>query len=46
MTEWTISIHAAREGGDRLGFHGVVVIGIFQSTPPVKAATESVLPDP
>ena len=34
-----ISIHAAREGGDWRGACGVGAEGIFQSTPPVKAAT-------
>ena len=36
-----ISIHAAREGGDRFvtaSRHGVL---LFQSTPPVKAATRT-----
>ena len=34
-----ISIHAAREGGDiRAAFH-IVNYQVFQSTPPVKAAT-------
>ena len=34
-----ISIHAAREGGDGIIRAGCKLIRIFQSTPPVKAAT-------
>ena len=34
-----ISIHAAREGGDALSVSPSVISAIFQSTPPVKAAT-------
>ena len=34
-----ISIHAAREGGDPLLIEGIVKGILFQSTPPVKAAT-------
>ena len=34
-----ISIHAAREGGDRLSLSTSIHVTIFQSTPPVKAAT-------
>ena len=34
-----ISIHAAREGGDRLLFELLLPAFRFQSTPPVKAAT-------
>ena len=34
-----ISIHAAREGGDVANFVPPVKASIFQSTPPVKAAT-------
>ena len=34
-----ISIHAAREGGDRKGEITTCFLMIFQSTPPVKAAT-------
>ena len=37
-----ISIHAAREGGDGQNASGVPLI-IFQSTPPVKAATTPTL---
>ena len=36
-----ISIHAAREGGDLAGKRFVTMAESFQSTPPVKAATES-----
>ena len=36
---YTISIHAAREGGDASTFSKTPVAGVFQSTPPVKAAT-------
>ena len=35
-----ISIHAAREGGDGM-VYSPIPFGIFQSTPPVKAATYS-----
>ena len=35
-----ISIHAAREGGDETGGGFVAIELLFQSTPPVKAATE------
>ena len=34
-----ISIHAAREGGDVNVFHSFPLVTVFQSTPPVKAAT-------
>ena len=34
-----ISIHAAREGGDTAVGETYAIMGIFQSTPPVKAAT-------
>ena len=34
-----ISIHAAREGGDLYSNQIASLQGIFQSTPPVKAAT-------
>mgnify|MGYP000336738505 CR=1 FL=1 len=34
-----ISIHAAREGGDEDVFFSRVILSVFQSTPPVKAAT-------
>ena len=34
-----ISIHAAREGGDRLPLRTEFLQPLFQSTPPVKAAT-------
>ena len=34
-----ISIHAAREGGDLCGLFPALHKVIFQSTPPVKAAT-------
>ncbi len=39
MATKTISIHAAREGGDLLRTHGKTYTVVFQSTPPVKAAT-------
>ena len=35
----SISIHAAREGGDCSGILYLIIYNIFQSTPPVKAAT-------
>ena len=35
-----ISIHAAREGGDPFVGLSFFYCGLFQSTPPVKAATE------
>ena len=35
----TISIHAAREGGDDFSLFVIVAVTRFQSTPPVKAAT-------
>ena len=35
-----ISIHAAREGGDNGKFASSPVNSVFQSTPPVKAATQ------
>ena len=38
--EVVISIHAAREGGDVIGDIGEHCEARFQSTPPVKAATE------
>ena len=34
-----ISIHAAREGGDGRNFPPYFAPSVFQSTPPVKAAT-------
>ena len=34
-----ISIHAAREGGDIQAEFPIVTFKVFQSTPPVKAAT-------
>ena len=34
-----ISIHAAREGGDLVSLMGGCLPNLFQSTPPVKAAT-------
>ena len=37
-----ISIHAAREGGDALGIWLHTCMTLFQSTPPVKAATHIV----
>ena len=37
-----ISIHAAREGGDNNIFCRFIILFGFQSTPPVKAATERV----
>ena len=36
-----ISIHAAREGGDALAAVHRLGVPLFQSTPPVKAATKS-----
>ena len=36
----SISIHAAREGGDDDGYAKDIAQGVFQSTPPVKAATD------
>ena len=36
----SISIHAAREGGDNIAFHFISDLPLFQSTPPVKAATQ------
>ena len=38
-----ISIHAAREGGDHTPTFKRLIIFKFQSTPPVKAATNSIL---
>ena len=38
---WHISIHAAREGGDRSVVYAVKIKRQFQSTPPVKAATKT-----
>ena len=35
-----ISIHAAREGGDALPYISIIIGFGFQSTPPVKAATQ------
>ena len=35
-----ISIHAPREGGDVIDYMMVLVISIFQSTPPARGATE------
>ena len=43
-----ISIHAAREGGDHIADGSYTFTGTFQSTPPVKAATDaarSAVPD-
>ena len=37
--EFRISIHAAREGGDAVLYRPLVGADVFQSTPPVKAAT-------
>ena len=37
-----ISIHAAREGGDSVLFSVFHAVIVFQSTPPVKAATVNV----
>ena len=50
-TAWTnlvtgianISIHAAREGGDDVDYIDKLTHTLFQSTPPVKAATAAVL---
>ena len=39
-----ISIHAAREGGDRAGEDPAYTLISFQSTPPVKAATRGCRP--
>ena len=39
LVERRISIHAAREGGDRTISCDMLRSQIFQSTPPVKAAT-------
>ena len=39
FTQFHISIHAAREGGDRLLCELYLFPFVFQSTPPVKAAT-------
>ena len=36
----TISIHAAREGGDSPAASMVLIRAVFQSTPPVKVATK------
>ena len=36
-----ISIHAAREGGDQAMGWAVLHLILFQSTPPVKAATSA-----
>ena len=41
VTNWLISIHAAREGGDLVTVRGTEPNEIFQSTPPVKAATRN-----
>ena len=38
---YSISIHAAREGGDVCGLSDYIAYMIFQSTPPVKAATNT-----
>ena len=38
-TRTAISIHAAREGGDSVAVSVPVLRKVFQSTPPVKAAT-------
>ena len=42
--KYLISIHAAREGGDLAIGREFPLLDIFQSTPPVKAATLSVFP--
>ncbi len=39
MKEFVISIHAAREGGDPVASSMSIISPLFQSTPPVKAAT-------
>ena len=39
-----ISIHAAREGGDQMRSFTTPIFQVFQSTPPVKAATVAVAP--
>ena len=41
ISSWRISIHAAREGGDMTCTMTDTIYKIFQSTPPVKAATDS-----
>ena len=38
-TNLVISIHAAREGGDTIAVSSSWFVSLFQSTPPVKAAT-------
>ena len=43
---WQISIHAAREGGDVVYCVCCRYCAIFQSTPPVKAATMSRIESP
>ena len=40
--QFVISIHAAREGGDLNCIVKFLHVGLFQSTPPVKAATTSI----
>ena len=42
MDDLEISIHAAREGGDGLSGYFALLCLEFQSTPPVKAATQPV----
>ena len=39
---WIISIHAAREGGDLTQPCRMILLRVFQSTPPVKAATKDI----
>ena len=43
MRRAQISIHAAREGGDTTVGHERLAAFLFQSTPPVKAATTEAL---
>ena len=42
VTTGAISIHAAREGGDTDPAYQKMQANLFQSTPPVKAATRSI----
>ena len=44
FTKSSISIHAAREGGDVIKNEEYTNAAIFQSTPPVKAATTGSAP--
>ena len=39
----TISIHAPREGGDRRSSSTAVTTSLFQSTPPARGATSSLI---